>query len=205
MGVFSLVRIAVLGVTTLFSIIVLAISAHLISQTQQYFGVTVTFSSLAVAVAVISLLTLPVMLVVDFIRSGAFTSMIVVELAWLYTLCILWVATAGQTVTGFGFDVSSSCDFLNPILNGACQSAQAIEAFSFLNFIILFLYASVLSVMAVVAATRGQSVWLSSVKESFGSLAVPAHFPMTQNNTQAQHTGGLAQPAATLAGPGTAV
>lgn len=51
------------GVTTLFSLIVLASSAHLISQTQQYFGVTLTFCAVAVAVAVMSLLTLPVMLV----------------------------------------------------------------------------------------------------------------------------------------------
>ncbi|KAF8140650.1 hypothetical protein EV363DRAFT_1207402 [Boletus edulis] len=196
MGVFSFIRIAVLGVTTLFSIIVLAISAHLISQTQQYFGATATFSSLALAVAVISLVTLPVMLVVDFIRSGAFTSMIVVELAWLYTLCILWVAAAGETVTEYNLFFPFGCDFLDTIVNGMCQSTQVIEAFSFLNFIIMLLYASVLSVMAVVAATRGQGVWLSSVKESLGSRAVPAHFPMTQNNTQAQHT---AQPGATLA------
>lgn len=51
------------GVTTLFSLIVLAISAHLISQTQQYFRITATFCALGVAVAVISLVTLPVMLV----------------------------------------------------------------------------------------------------------------------------------------------
>lgn len=77
MGVIPLIRLGVLGeqyrsecriplthvpgTATLFSLIEMAISAHLISQTQEYFGVTTTFCALGVAVGVISLVTLPVM------------------------------------------------------------------------------------------------------------------------------------------------
>lgn len=60
--------------------------------------------------------------------------------------------------------------------------------------------------MAVIAATRGQGIWLSSVKESLGSSAGPAQHPMTQYNTSAppqqvmhapvqpQYTGNPTQP-----------
>ncbi|KAH0837969.1 hypothetical protein J3R83DRAFT_6206 [Lanmaoa asiatica] len=180
MGVITFIRQGVLGVTTLFSLIVLAISANLISQTQQYFSITATFCALGIAVAVISLVTLPVMLVVDIIRRGAFTSMVVVELAWLSTLWILWVATAGETVSGNNLSFPFGCDYVNTLYNGMCQQTQAIEAFSFLNFIILLFYTGFLSVLAVIAASRGQSVWLSSVRESFDSPAGPVQHPMTQ-------------------------
>lgn len=49
------------GATVLFSIIVLGITANLISQTEQYYHFTATFCALGVAVAAISLVTLPVM------------------------------------------------------------------------------------------------------------------------------------------------
>ncbi|KAF8559976.1 hypothetical protein OG21DRAFT_1429300, partial [Imleria badia] len=172
----------VAGVTTLFSIIVLGVTANLIALIQQYYNETATFSILAITVAALSLVTLSVMLVVDFLRHGAFMSMIVVELGWLFILCVLWVATAGETVSRFNISFPEGCDFRNTLLNGACQQVQVVQAFSFLNFIILLLYTIVLCVMAGIAASRGQDVWLSSVKESFGSSAGPAQHPMTQYN-----------------------
>ena len=45
----------------------------------------------------------------------------------------------------------------------------------------VLVYASVVLVMAATAATRGRDVWLSSVKDSFGSLAGPVEYPMAQH------------------------
>ena len=51
------------GVTILFSLVELAVTANFISQTEQDYGLTLTFCALALAVAAISVVTLPVMLV----------------------------------------------------------------------------------------------------------------------------------------------
>ena len=48
--------------------------------------------------------------------------------------------------------------------------------------------------MAVIAASRGQSVWLSSVKESFGPLAGQVEHPMTQFNASAAAQPKVAHP-----------
>lgn len=47
----------------LFSLIELAVTAHLTAQTQQYYLLTATFCAFGLAVAAISVVTLPVMLV----------------------------------------------------------------------------------------------------------------------------------------------
>ncbi|KAI0327357.1 hypothetical protein GY45DRAFT_1327713 [Cubamyces sp. BRFM 1775] len=92
---------------------------------------------------------------VDFLRTGAFTSMVVVELSWLCTssfrshlarrhnthvgciavLWVLWLATGAQTAsqTSTAF---ANCDFIYPILNQVCNETHAIEAFSFLAWIV---------------------------------------------------------------------
>jgi len=181
MGLVLLIRQGVLGLTTVFSIIELAVSANLISQFL-YIGVTNDpASALGLAVAVISAVTLPVMLVADIIRRGAFTSMIVVEITWLFILCILWVASAGTTTSRFNLYFPVGCISIYSIDIEICHEVQAIAAFAFLNFIIFLVYASALCVMAVIAATRGQSVWLSSVRESLSPLASPVQYPMTQH------------------------
>lgn len=67
------------------------------------------------------------------------------------------------------------------------------------------LYTGFLSVMTAIAASRGQSVWMSSVKESFGSAAGPVEHPMTEYNAsmppQPQYGAGVTQPGATVGGP----
>ncbi|KAI9574365.1 hypothetical protein HD554DRAFT_2046517 [Boletus coccyginus] len=169
---FPLIRQCVLGAATLFSLIGLAISA------------SVTLNALVIGAGVLSMLTLPVMLVIDIARRGFFTSMIVVELSWLGLLCILWVAAAGESLSAYNLIFSLACSYEESVLNGICQEAQASIAFSFLNFIILLLYTGALFVMAMIAASRGQSdIWLSSVKESFGPPAAPTQHSMTQHNT----------------------
>ena len=53
--------------------------------------------------------------------------------------------------------------------------------------------------MAVIAASHGQNVWLSSVKESFGSSAGPAEHPMTQYSASAPPQRQVAHPTGTTA------
>ncbi|KAF8841942.1 hypothetical protein BDN67DRAFT_471233 [Paxillus ammoniavirescens] len=193
MGAISAIRIAVLASSTLFSIIVLGLAAHLLWLTLFWFNLYFIFCALGVAAAGLSLLTLPVMLVTDFLRRGAFTSMVVVELVWLSILWVLWVATAAEAVNASTYYFPYGCiDEGDPTVLQACHEIQAVEAFSFLIFIILMLYTVLLLISALVAASRGDRVWLSTVKDStfFRSSNPPAQqHPMGQysGTPAAQH------------------
>jgi len=206
MGAISIIRVAILASSTLFSLIVLGLAAHLLSLTTVYLGWYFYFSALGIATSVLSLVTLPLMLLLDFNRRGAFTSMIVVELVWLSILWVLWVATAAETVAAVNVSFPLGCIYTNSIYNQYCYEMQAVEAFSFLIFILFLAYTVFLLIAALVAASGGKGVWLSSVKEStfFQSSNSPAQqLPMGQYNApqsvpqqsvQPQYTGAPVQP-----------
>ncbi|KAG6332092.1 hypothetical protein ID866_6995, partial [Astraeus odoratus] len=176
--------------TCVFSVIVLGICAHLISLTETYYAAYYTFAALGVATAVLTLVTLPVMLAIDFLRTGAFTSKILVELIWLFILWVLWVATAGEAVNTVGSYLSAGCSIYDgyPTLVQACYEVQAVEAFSFLAFFALLGYTITLLAFACIAASRGNSVWLSTVKETTflapAQAAPPAQQPIPMGQYQ---------------------
>jgi len=165
--VLYVVRVVVLTLSIVFSVIVLGLAAYLQSRT----SVALDFLGLAIASAVITIVTLPVLLIVDFIRDGAFTSMVVVELSWLFVLWVLWLAT-GADVAQQTSNFFSSCDSIFPIFNQVCHEVQATEAFSFLIWILLMVYSIAILVISIIASTRGNSPWTSSVKR--GNFLVPA-------------------------------
>ncbi|KAG1774042.1 hypothetical protein EV702DRAFT_1128016 [Suillus placidus] len=174
MGLFSVFRITLFSLTVAFSLIGLGLNAYFISLTEPYFYFI--FSALGVATAVLTILTIPIMLVIDFIRRGAFTSMIVFELSWLFTLAILWVATAGEAVYTFNYYYPRGCVYANePTINAYCMELQAVEAFAFLNFFIFLGYTCVLLVFSIIGSSRGNSVWTYSVKDAtfFGQKSWP--------------------------------
>jgi hypothetical protein len=166
MGFFSVSRIILFSLTITFSLIDLGLNAYFISLTVPYFYFI--FSALGVATAVLTILTVPIMLIVDFVRRGAFTSMIVFELLWLFVLAILWVATAGEAIYTFNYYYPRGCVYadVDPTDNTYCLELQAVEAFAFLNFFIFLGYACVLLVFSIIGSSRGNSVWTSSVKEA---------------------------------------
>ncbi|KIO06878.1 hypothetical protein M404DRAFT_416562 [Pisolithus tinctorius Marx 270] len=167
MGVFHIARIIVLALLVVFSLIVVGLSGHLISLTEEYYAFYFVFCALGIATAVLTIFTVPVMLVVDVVRRGAFTSMIIVELVWLSVLWVFWVATAAEAVSAGNISFPSGCVYEKyATVNGACREIQAVEAFSFLAFFVLLGYTIVLLVFTCIAASRGNSLWLKSVKDS---------------------------------------
>lgn len=185
MGVFYITRVIALVLSVVFSLIVVGLSAHLISLTEEYYALYFVFCALGIATAGLTISTVPVMLIIDVIRRGAFTSMVVVELVWLFVLWVLWVATAGEAVSAGNYYFPSGCVYDKyPTVNEACREIQAVEAFSFLAFFVLLGYTSVLLVFTCIAAARGNSLWLRSVKESTflapSSTAPPPQQPMDQ-------------------------
>ncbi|KAJ7464843.1 hypothetical protein B0H11DRAFT_67945 [Mycena galericulata] len=172
MGSRSLIRLAVLSTVLVFSVIVLGLAASL-SSTTQSFGFQFTYASLAIATAVITMVTIGPMIALEILQPGGITSMVIFEINSLFFLWVLWLATASESAQadavfndflGFG-----SCGDLvdDPIDSGICTKTSAIEAFAFLNWIILMGYAGTLLFLSVVAANRNHAgVWKSSVAQA---------------------------------------
>lgn len=169
----QIVRLSVLGFAIFCGIIVASLSAHITAYVEENFGVYYTFAALGIATGGITMLSLPVMLIIDFLRKGAFTSLVVVELSWLAILWVLWLATAALTADQTSA-VFATCDFIYPILNQLCHESQSIEAFSFLAWIALMAYTILLLIVALVNASRGAPMWKSTVAASGGIAPAPA-------------------------------
>ncbi|TCD69578.1 hypothetical protein EIP91_007000 [Steccherinum ochraceum] len=195
-----IVREAVLGALTTFSIIVLAVNAHYIFVTlnDDLFvdGFVVwpqdspdTFSLLNVAVAALTLLTVPVMLLLERTRKGAFTSMILFELSWLGVLCILWIAAASFTVDSVRLLVALCNLRLNKkvgVLQSACRDVKASEAFGHLAWVAALGYLCSLFFLSYRSSQAGQPVWRSAVSETHftTNFTVPG---MGHNENEARH------------------
>lgn len=122
-------------------------------------------AALGLAVAVMTLVTVPGMVVVDIFRRGAFTSMIAVELGWLGFLDVLWLASAAYT-TSVWPPLGSLCALNGDIPNlvGACADVQAGMAFGWLNWLSLTGYLVTLLVVSIISSSKGSPVWKSTVK-----------------------------------------
>jgi len=164
--VLGILRIVAFASTLLLSVVVLGLTAHFTSTTNTYLQSTFNFSALSLASASITIVSLPVMLIVDFMRTGAFTSMVVVELVWIFVVWVLWLSTAADTAWFASLEFVSSCNYINKIVSTACREVQAIEAFSFLIWIILMAYTITLLVYAIIGSSRGHKTWTSTVKQA---------------------------------------
>ncbi|KAG1769145.1 hypothetical protein EV702DRAFT_1142635 [Suillus placidus] len=166
MGRFSALRITVFSLSIPCSLIGLGLNAYFVSLTEPYFYFI--FSAFGIAAAVLTILTIPIMLIVDFLRHGAFTSTILFELLWLFALAILWVATAAEAFSTSNSYFPQGCVYANtdPTANKYCMELQMVEAFAFSNFFIFLLYTCILLVFSIIGSSRGNSVWTYSVKDA---------------------------------------
>ncbi|KAF5369956.1 hypothetical protein D9758_001411 [Tetrapyrgos nigripes] len=173
MALISILRLGVFGTTILFSLIVLGLGGHLVSKGELELESTKGAAGLAVATAVITLVSVPAMLIIDMIRRGAVSSLVVTELAGLGLLWVLWLATGADNVDQFNTGFPEGCDVLGRLgprfhdLQVICRELQAVSAFGFLNWLMLVGYWSVLLVCSLIAANRGESrIWFTSVGET---------------------------------------
>lgn len=199
----GLVRIPVFAALLVFSLIVLGINAHLIAKLHfnfDEFGIHYSISApgwtkLGLATAVLTLVSLLPMLVIDFIRKGAPTSLVVVELGWLGFLWIMWLATAADTANNV------NCGGVTD--NGICSEAQASEAFAFLAWLLLMAYWVLLLVYAIMAHTKGNNnVWMGSTTDQdfsaggshSGAGIAPPHPGLAQQQMTTGGTGATYPP-----------
>ena len=163
-------RMIVFGVVCTLALIVFCLGCHLTSRLYGgYYGFSfyASFGPLAIATSLLTLLTLPVMYFLSVSRKGAFTSFVVVEVAWCWFLWIMWIATAGNTVWVNGFS------------GGLAAEAQVVEAFAFINWLALLFYTNTLFVVSIMSHHKGNSsVWTSSVREfDFNSATSKSAIP----------------------------
>ncbi|TFK74476.1 hypothetical protein BDN72DRAFT_893161 [Pluteus cervinus] len=171
-------RLVSLGSVTFISLIALALSAHISAVTGDFFFGYFTFAAMALAVAILSVLSIPAMITVDMKRKGALTSMIVVEIGWLGLLWVLWLAAGGLGAQATGVVWPSGCGFVNKEVDTMCREFPAVTALSFINWFILFSYTMTILVLSIMAASRGHSVWFSSVSQT--DFFAPAIAPAVQ-------------------------
>ncbi|GLB33399.1 hypothetical protein LshimejAT787_0102830 [Lyophyllum shimeji] len=186
-------RTGAFGAVILFSLIIIALCGHITNTTTTFLGGYFTFAAMGIATAVLSLLSLLTMLVVDNMRKGAFTSMIIVEIGWLGLLWVLWLTTAALT-SQLGVFTGSSCHTRNSTANTLCREISAVQAFAHLAWLVLFGYLGALITFSLIAANRGYNrVWFQSVKETeFNAPPVhqqPMQQPMQTQYLPAQNTG----------------
>ncbi|KAJ6592383.1 hypothetical protein B0H19DRAFT_1055114 [Mycena capillaripes] len=165
MAPLPLIRLVVFSTVILFSLITLGVAAALTATTEKFLFGYLSYAALAIATAVLTLLTLPAMIALEMMRPGGPTSMVIVEISWLGFLSILWLSTGAHTAA-FTFGIALDCGDLglDTIDASACHETSAIEAFGFLNWLILMGYVGMLLVMSLMVASRKHSsVWTSSV------------------------------------------
>jgi len=169
---FSLVRLFGLITVGVLSIIVLGLGANLV------FG-------LAIATAVLTLLSVIPVLTIDFFRKGVFTSWTAVELAWLGLIWILWLATGADAASiaslcnNTCFDDGFGDTYCYGYSGSFCGQIRAVAAFGFINFFITLAIWIWTLVIAVRAHNSGDHhIWQSPAYEyapgtKYGTSATP--------------------------------
>ncbi|KAI0673108.1 hypothetical protein C8Q78DRAFT_700152 [Trametes maxima] len=185
------VRLIALSIGALCGIIELSLGAHLLSLTEKYFDGYLNFEALSVAVGGLTMITLPIMIVIDFLRTGAVTSLVVVELVWLSILWVLWLA-AGALIANQTGDAFASCDFVSTILSQACNETHALEGFAFLGWLDLMIYTIILLIVALVNNARNTPIWTSSIKQLPSVIA--SRSPTAAAAPSSSDPGGVTQP-----------
>ncbi|KDQ65037.1 hypothetical protein JAAARDRAFT_28698 [Jaapia argillacea MUCL 33604] len=159
-------RYVVFGATLFMAVIVLGTASDFLSTSERYLRSYYYFTPVAIAAAAVTLITLPIMIVVDMTRKGAFTSRVIVELVWLTILWVFWLSTASYTAWADSVVLSPTCDYFNSIVQRGCNEWKTVMAFSFLIWLTLMGYTITLLIFAIIGANRGNAVWSSSVSDN---------------------------------------
>lgn len=139
--ILKIVRWFILTFTLMLAIVVLGISGHLIAiRPTDYWR----FAALAVAVSSLTILTLPVILIVNtmFVRDHRISQeRILGEAGWLTIMWILWLSTgANATRAAREHFFAGACSFFSGYPNKICNEFKVVEAFAYMIFIILLCY-----------------------------------------------------------------
>ncbi|KAJ2912431.1 hypothetical protein MD484_g7980, partial [Candolleomyces efflorescens] len=168
-----LARTVVFGIVGLFTIINFGLSIHIVHVASR--GVVPDWAGLGLATSILTLVALPILFIVPIKRHGALPAFVAVELAVLWLLWILWLAT-GATIAGL-----PGLNFCN---GGLCSEARALEAFSFLNWLLLMFYSFTLLTLSVIAHQRGRTELVDIILSHLRPLESTDHTETLSTLTQ---------------------
>uniref|UniRef100_A0A0W0G478 MARVEL domain-containing protein n=1 Tax=Moniliophthora roreri TaxID=221103 RepID=A0A0W0G478_MONRR len=160
-------RLATLITTLVFAVVILGLNAHLTWITNSYFGGYFSFAALSIATAILTILTLPVMIWLELSSKGkgAFIALIITELIWLGILWVLWLASAAKAADDNSAIFPDGCNFIVSYIDTTCREFAAIVAFNFLTWFALSAYTVTVLVLSILSAKRGNPVWFFTVRE----------------------------------------
>jgi len=164
-------RTWVFSLATFFAFLEIALGAAITNLTIMDFNVFFVFAALDIAAAGLTILTLPVMLILSRYRKGAFTSIVAIEVGWIWVLCALWLSVGALSKSDLPVDV---CIFLFD--NQLCPETQALTAFGFLTWILLFVYNMTFMTLVFRQQMRGNtSIWTGYVLETDFAAPGPSY------------------------------
>jgi hypothetical protein len=189
MSVLPTVRLGLFSALALFSLIQLGILCNLTSLTSAG-GFYIQSFALGIAVSIMTIGAVITSLVLGRNRKGALPLLVWVELAWVGFLWIMWMSTAGS-ITSMGIFIN--CGYLRGPAESICQQYQAVQAFAWLSWLIIFAWFVTLLAFSCIAHTRGNTrVWYTDSTEiPFANGAMGEK----NNNMAPQYTG------TTMSGP----
>ncbi|KAM5537445.1 hypothetical protein V8D89_008964 [Ganoderma adspersum] len=175
-GLVYIYRLGSLTLATITGVIVLGLAISTTSAVHSllggaFEGQSLNYANLGIAAGAMVILTLPVMLFVDFINDGRIGLPIVIEVPWLCVLWVLFIAT-GVSTKNFAHKANPdaiSCDSIGSQFEEVkkiCNEWEPIEIVSWITAGLLFLYSVTLLIISVIRGYGGKSMWGTSVKNS---------------------------------------
>jgi len=168
------------GIISTFSIFILGIDAHIASVLGQA-GIVNSANVLCLVIALLTLFTLPPMLAISIMRKGHMVNMIAVELGVMAVLWVLWIAASALTTD----QLFLACDFIfnDVVLN--CSEPLAVQAFAWLNWVIITKYIIILLILAILQQVRGNPVWTRPITnvDLFAPRVIVATGPVYDQKT----------------------
>jgi len=168
-------RLFTFATTILFSVIVTCLSADVVYMIMpDYYS-----SAVALAVSVLTILTVAPMLIIDKLRRGSIFSYTGVEIGWLTILWIFWLGSGSFAAWAdhyliIGVPEEATCHYSDRyyydddsrrMRSGFCYKIKAIIGFSFFLYLLLMAYTFTLLVLTLRAKGRGHPAWKTSVRD----------------------------------------
>jgi hypothetical protein len=163
MSVLQTVRLGLFAALALFSLINLGILCNLTNITSAY-GYYFHSFALGIAVSLMTIGAVITSLVLGKTRKGALPALVWVELAWVGFLWVMWIATA-SSVTSLGIFVN--CGYVRGAAESNCRQYQAVQAFAWLNWLMIFGWFVTLLALSCIAHSRGNTgIWYTDTTEA---------------------------------------
>ncbi|KAH7913665.1 hypothetical protein BJ138DRAFT_569003 [Hygrophoropsis aurantiaca] len=182
MGALSGFRTTVFFLVPVLAVAVLALCAYIDSVIDDPAAITedpfLSYIPLGLVAAALTIVLLPTFYFIGRAYPGNFVSTIAFDAGLTFILLILWAATAGQTIAGANVLFEGGCSAIPDPASleyGVCIETDVIAAISFINFFLLFAFATTINIYSL----RGQGLWTSSIAGS-NKMGTSGTSPMGQ-------------------------